>query len=72
MIPHIPVSSSSVKTIGYDEKTQTLHVDFHKSGMYIYHNVPPETYDSFMKSESKGQFLHQNIKGQHQHEKKTR
>ena len=64
-----PVESSSVSAIGYDKATQELHVDFHGSGRYVYHNVPPEKYQAVMSGESIGKALHQHIKGQFPHRK---
>jgi len=65
MIEHLPVESSSIKHIGYDPETKELHVTFHDTGKYVYHNVPQETYDGLMASSSKGKFLHHNVKKQH-------
>lgn len=69
MMQREKVDSSSIKTIGYDPETKELHVDFHKSGRYVYHNVPQSTYEEFMQSDSKGKFLHAYVKGQHEHQK---
>lgn len=68
-LQHQPVESTTIKTIGYDEATQELHVAFHGSGMYIYQNVPKHLYDAFMISGSKGKYLHQNIRGRFEHGK---
>lgn len=59
---HAPVQSKSVKTIGYDEETGELHVTFHGTGRYVYQGVPKYVYESLMMSESKGNFLHHQIK----------
>lgn len=66
---HMPVNSSTINTVGYNPDTQELHVKFHGSGTYVYHNVPEETHKAFMASDSKGKFLHNNIKGVHEHRK---
>ena len=66
------VDSSTISHIGYDEEKQELHVDFHGTGRYIYHNVSKATYQAFLKSPSKGKFLHENIKGVHEHSKGKR
>ena len=57
-----PVTSSNVVSIGYDEASETLEVEFFKSGIYQYQNVPKTIFDEFMATESKGQFLHVYIK----------
>ena len=63
MIDMKPVESSNIRAIGYDESKAELHVEFKGSGVYVYHDVPKETYDKFMAAESKGSFLAKNIKG---------
>jgi uncharacterized protein len=55
------VASSTILSIGYDATSGTLEVEF-KSGVYQYYDVPESVYQQFMASESKGQFLHVNIK----------
>jgi hypothetical protein len=56
------VASSAVVSIGYDLKTETLEVEFKSGGIYQYYNVPDQVYRTFMASDSKGTFLHVNIK----------
>ena len=56
------VVSSNVKAIGYDERTQTLEVEFLSGGVYQYRNVPENMYNEFMRASSKGRFLHIYIK----------
>ncbi len=51
------VSSSNILSIGYDEASETLEVEFQKSGIYQYYNVPSTLYDQLMVAPSKGQFL---------------
>ena len=59
------VSSSNVRSIGYDEATKTMRVRFHNGGVYDYSDVPPEIYHSVLYSESVGGSLHQNVKGRY-------
>lgn len=66
---HTPVESSSIKSVGYDPDRKELEVDFHGTGRYIYHNVPPQTYERLMAADSIGKHLHKNIKGIHRHSK---
>ncbi len=65
MIEHAPVDSTSIRSIGYNEEKQELHVTFHDTGRYVYHGVSPEKYQALMESGSKGNFLHHNIKAAH-------
>jgi hypothetical protein len=62
-----PVSSSNVDSVGYDDQAEELHVTFLNGRIYVYHGVSSKTYDSFMASRSKGEFLHRYIKGRHMH-----
>ena len=59
----VPVSSSNIAAVGYDEEQQRLIVMFKGGGRYAYDGVEPEVYKSFLGAGSKGRFLDQNIKG---------
>ena len=59
----VPVDSSNVASVGYDSTTQTLEVEFHGGRVYQYFDVPEPVYQSFLQASSKGQFLHQGVKG---------
>ena len=56
------VASSNVISIGYDEPSQTLEVEFSNGNVYQYYNVMQDVYDKLMASSSKGQFLNTYIK----------
>lgn len=55
------VSSSNIRSIGYDEKTRTLEVEFNHGGVYQYANVPPEIYRRFTSASAIGSFFKDNI-----------
>jgi hypothetical protein len=57
-----PVSSSNVISIGYDEPSQTLEVEFRGSGIYQYYNVPGSLFEQLGASSSKGQFINAYIR----------
>lgn len=59
----IPVDSTSVQQIGYDEGTQTLHVEFRNGSAYQYFDVPLPVFQEMTNAESKGQYINQVIKG---------
>jgi hypothetical protein len=63
------VSSSNIASIGYDEDSQTLEVEFLNGGVYQYFDVPKNVYDGMMSASSHGQFLAQNIKGNYRFSK---
>ncbi|WP_052281592.1 KTSC domain-containing protein [Kluyvera genomosp. 1] len=53
------VSSSRIKSIGYDIKTKTLEIEFFVLGIYQYVGVSPKTYETFLSDsvKSKGRFF---------------
>lgn len=55
------VISSNVLSIGYEEATETLEVEF-KRGVYQYYNVPKPIFDELMRSESIGRYVNVYIK----------
>ena len=59
---HIPVSSSNLRSIGYEPETATLEVEFNNGSVYQYHGVSKEIFDSFMQAGSKGSYFNANIK----------
>ena len=58
-----PVQSTNVSSIGYDPTTHTLEVEFSGGNIYQYFDVPQAINDALMASDSKGQFLASQIKG---------
>lgn len=56
------VASSNIASIGYDETTETLEVEFLNGAIYQYYNVPINMHKQLMQEGSKGQFLNTYIK----------
>lgn len=56
------VASSNLRSVGYDEPSETLEIEFLSGGIYRYFNVPVNLYRKLMQASSKGRFLHQYIK----------
>ncbi len=57
-----PVASSNLISVGYDDTSQTLEVEFKNGTIYQYYNVGRNIYEEFLASPSKGQFLAYQIK----------
>jgi hypothetical protein len=57
-----PIASSNIASVGYDEPSQTLEVEFTNGIVYQYYNVGSALYEQFMRAPSKGQFLNFNIR----------
>lgn len=63
------VSSSNIASIGYDDSTQVLEVEFLNGAIYQYFNVPSVVHDALMAAPSHGVYLNTYIKGQYQFQK---
>lgn len=63
------VSSDNIASIGYDEPTQVLEVEFLNGGIYHYFNVPSAVHDALMAAPSHGIYLNTYVKGQYQYQK---
>lgn len=58
-----PVESSNISSIGYDEGSSTLEIEFNNGTVYQYFDVPESVYKGIMEAGSKGQYFAQHIKG---------
>ncbi|MEM7342648.1 MAG: KTSC domain-containing protein [Chloroflexota bacterium] len=59
------VSSSNLRSVGYDAATQVLEIEFNSGGIYQYFSVPAAIHQSLMAASSKGSYFHQHIKGRY-------
>lgn len=59
------VSSSNLKSVGYDRSSNTLEIEFHGGRIYQYYNVPKSVYDGLMAASSHGKFHDRRIKGKY-------
>jgi hypothetical protein len=55
------VSSSNIRSIGYDEKTRVLEIEFTSGSVYQYTKVQPEVHRRMMSASSIGSFFKDNI-----------
>ena len=65
----VPVSSSNVAEVGYNEGTSTMGVRFLNGSEYNYFDVDQDTYFSLESASSVGGFLHAFIKGHYAYER---
>lgn len=63
------VESSNIASIGYDEATETLEIEFNNGSMYHYYDVPAHIYSGLMSADSHGKYLAANIKGYYRYSK---
>ena len=64
-----PVSSSNVCSVGYDESSMTLEIEFNNGAIYQYQNVPQDIFNNLMSAASPGGFIHSSIKGVYAYER---
>jgi len=58
----IPVASSSVVSVGYDERSFELEIEFHNGRVYRYRDVPIAAYRLLMRAPSIGEYVNTVIK----------
>ena len=62
----IPVESTAVEAVGYDEERRELYVRFRGSdGTYVYAGVSPEKYRALGEADSIGGYVNREIKPHH-------
>lgn len=57
-----PVSSSDLRSVGYDKLTNILEIKFNSGGVYQYYDVPSAVYQGLMNASSHGKYFHARIK----------
>jgi len=61
-----PVSSSNIRSIGYDSGSGTLEIEFNSGPVYQYFDVPESEYDGLMAASSHGTYFNASIKHAYQ------
>ncbi len=56
------VESSMIHAAGYDAEKRVLEIIFNSGGIYEYVDVPPDVYQSFLNTESKGNYFLEHIR----------
>lgn len=62
-----PVTSSNIASIGYDDASATLEIEFKNGSIYQYFDVSQREYDGLISADSHGSYLAQNIKGRYRY-----
>lgn len=65
----IPVESSNVESLGYDEDSETVYVRYLKGTLYIYKGVPKWEFENLRNAPSVGSYLHRNYKNVYPYER---
>jgi len=58
----VSVSSSNIRSIGYESESKILEIEFNSGSIYQYYKVPEEIYQNLMNAGSHGRYFRQNIK----------
>jgi hypothetical protein len=65
------VVSSELRSVGHDEESLLLEVEFNSGGVYRYFGVPRDLYLNLMAAESKGRFFNEWIRERHYYQRVT-
>lgn len=65
----LPVKSSNLKSIGYDESSSLLEVEFKDASIYHYFAVPINIFRGLMSANSKGSYLQDHVKDRYTYRK---
>lgn len=57
----LPVTSSNIAAIGYDENSATLTIQFKTGAAYEYFDVPQFEFDNLVSADSIGSYANQHI-----------
>ena len=57
------VESSNLASVGYDEETKTLEIQFHSGGIFQYDDIEKEVFEDLMNAESHGRYFMSMIRG---------
>ena len=60
------VTSTTVLSVGYDDRTAVLEIEFAEGQVYEYYMVPPSVFHGLMKAESPGRFFGEFIRDKFQ------
>ncbi len=56
------VTSTDLRSVGYDEDAMILEVEFQNGGVYHYFEVPEVIHAELMSAPSKGRYFNKNIR----------
>jgi hypothetical protein len=65
----IPVSSSNIESIGYDEQNEQVYIRYLNASLYVYKGVPLHEFENLRDAPSLGSYLHRNYKNVYPYER---
>jgi hypothetical protein len=57
-----PVKSRILRSVGYDDRTKILEIEFHTGLVYQYSGVPPKVFADLMHSEESGKYFSEKVR----------
>lgn len=60
------VNSSSLRSLGYDPRSQTLEIEFHSGSLYQYFGVPRRVLEEMLAQHSLGTYFNAEIRDVYQ------
>jgi hypothetical protein len=60
-----PLASSSVASVGYDDATQVLEIEFRSGRIYQFTQVPRGVFDWLLRTPNKGSYVARMINGRY-------
>jgi len=63
--PRIPVTSTSLRSVGYNPEAHELDLEFKDGRLYRYSGVPAEVHDELLHAPSLGRYFLANVRGQY-------
>jgi KTSC domain-containing protein len=60
-----PVESSTLASVGYDESSDLLQLEFRSRAIYRYFEVPTAVHEALLAATSKGSYFNQAIRGRY-------
>lgn len=57
-----PISSSHLRSVGYEPNTRKMHIEFKNGAVYEYQGVPEQFHKTLTEADSTGSFFHENVK----------
>lgn len=65
------VESTTLARVAYEERTQTLWLEFRSNAMYCYSGVPVAIHRGLIDAPSKGAYFNHNIRGRFPYKRQT-
>lgn len=58
----VPVTSTNLQSVGYDDSSHILTIEFRNGSVYEYEDVPPEVHAELMNADSHGKYFQRHIR----------